>query len=982
MAKRILFIFLFIVCIVPVSKAQLLAGGEIYYELIGPKKYKVTAHVYRLCDTDPLNALTGYVYGGSLGVSITFARTSIKKINDTCGNPCQKLNTVSNPGFEKHSFEATVDFNNSTYNTFVSNNICFVNFAVKQSGRAMSNTHDNGLFYIDAGVNICDSFIKKNHSPVFSMEPKFFTGCNQPFQYSPGPLDTFDYDSLAFSIEPILEGYKNNLSYKGGFSTTVPFTPYCPPNPNVLNCRAIPNAKPPRGFYFDSTYFSMIFTPTKCDDRGYVNLRIREYRKDPVTKKMVLLGFTSREMLLEIKQVPNNNPPGISPGSGQIPICSNLGIMKITTTDEQFLPKQTKPDSTYLFWDKGYKSGSLNVYNNSREKTADLLLPGDTLSTYGKQYFTIAAYDKTCNVSLVTRTFIGLNYPQVKFIKSYTIDSCNVFRFQLKSQDSSKLSGGTATIYSLTNQAPSSTIAFTDSFTFNTSGKFLIQYAIKNPQLTCTAVAFDTLEILNAFPKGQLNYKDTVVCSSYIAKLKFNPSIIPGLKSFAWYKNDSLMNTTDSQWSTTIYIASSVKLRLSAQNNCRSENKILFTAKTYKTDLLGNDPAPVCRSTEFSRHALYHSKSQPPFHYKWKFNGKDMNQDTNYMKFIITGNSKINVRLVDDNHCIIDDSLFVPAVDSFSFELNKNKEEICSDSTLVFTAGNITATTPYSLTWNIDGIDAIEKDTIISRTFNKQAIVLLTVKDTCGCVVKESIFIDPVAVPKVSFPTYQAFCQGKQIQVLPSFNPDVYPKIYEWKLDDNTIVNPDSFYLFDGSKTTLVKLKVSNRLGCSTEASTNIVVYPTPVPQIVTDTNYNPLNQIKLSTDKIFSSYQWFNGAVSRDNLFWASDLGAPGKYTVWCKVIDKNGCEGTDSVDIFTDKFTSIKDVVRQQVKVYPNPARNEFYIEVEKDCEMTLINAEGKTVLEQGLSGGRNAIDIHLLPVGLYIIRVADRHFIWMKE
>src|SRR5574339_47977 len=89
--------------------AQRLAGSEIYYERTGNRQYKITAVVYRECDSDPLNSLNTFVFAGNLNQSINMSRVSIEKINDTCGNPCNIKNDVGNAGFERHVYEGSVD---------------------------------------------------------------------------------------------------------------------------------------------------------------------------------------------------------------------------------------------------------------------------------------------------------------------------------------------------------------------------------------------------------------------------------------------------------------------------------------------------------------------------------------------------------------------------------------------------------------------------------------------------------------------------------------------------------------------------------------------------------------------------------------------------------------------------------------------------------------------------------------------------------
>ncbi len=986
MNKRVLFIFILSVFTLTETRAQELAGGEIYYELLSSRKYKVTAHVYRQCYSLPLaSTLYGYVQAGTKNASITFTRTSIQKINDTCGNPCDKQNAISNSGFEKHTFEVTLDFNSSGLSGFINNNFCMVKIAVQDAFRPPTTTHHFGNFYIESGVNLCDTFIKSNHSPVFSMEPKFHAACNQVMRYSPGPLDTFNYDSLAFTLEPIKEDYQTLIKYKSNFTTYTPFTPFCPPNAGVVNCRALPNAKPPRGFYFDAERCQIVFTPTNCTETGFINMRISEYRRNPVTQQMVLIGYTSREMLLEVRSLTNNMLPMMSTSSSspEIALCGNLTALNITTSDETYVPVQTQADSTYISWDHGYKNGSLTVYSNGRERSADLMLPSDSTYPY-RQFFTVATYDKLCNISLVSQSFSTRNFGPVKFTKFYTLDSCNVFKFQIRSMDSLTLLGGNASLYTYDNKLLYSNIFPDDPYTINSKGKIIAQYTLFNQQRTCNAVQFDTFTLQDAFPKGDLNInQDTSVCISTVANLRFNPYKIPRLQSIAWYKNDSLVNSSDSQWSTTIHKTSVIKLELTAQNGCKSENKITFKGLQYYYKLLTTNPAPVCPHTmvmEVARNS--HPKLKAPFHYQWTLDGKDLGIDSGMVKFQVAGDRKLKLRMEDDNHCINIDSTVFSSFEESKFDLSHNVKNVCTDSAVSISAKNIFAAKPYSLQWSSKDRSMFSTDSSLTINFSSDEMIRLNLMDANGCMVYDSIMIHTVKTPVAKFPSIDPVCQGTLVPLKPGFNPNPFPKTLEWSIDGQVISHIDSFYSFTADKSRTFELKASNSLGCSSTTSVNITVFPNPVVRILSDTNYHSSNFIRLSTNAAFSSYTWFNGIKTRDNAFWASELGAPGKHRVWCRIVDQNGCSGSDSLDIFTDKFTGINKLHAEDIRIYPNPALESIFINVNTSSGMILYSLDGKSLMTQTLMQGSNSIDISGLASGVYVIELSGYRTLLVKE
>jgi len=965
------------------SQAQTLAGGEIYYELTGPKKFKVTAHIYRSCSGAALNSVAGYVFGSTYQVPVTFTRTAIKKINDTCGNPCKIQNAVSTPGFEKHTFEATVDFNSVTYKTFVTNNVCNVNFAIRMSGRSTASTHNLGLFYLDAGVNICDTNITQNHSPVFTIEPKFYAACNLAMQYSPGPLDTLDYDSLGFEMVPIQSSYNTNITYFTNYSGTIPLSPYCPPSSSVTNCKPIPNALPPRGFYFDNMACQMVFTPVKCADSAYVKIKVTEYRRNPITKQMVSIGFVTREMMMRIRPMPNNNLVDLINVSSVYSICKNDLLVTLKTKDIQALPNQTKADTTTIFWNRGYKPSTFTVIDTSREKSINITLKNDSsLNQSKRQYFTVAAYDKLCNISLVSKSIVATDYPSTKYKITKNISGCNVWHYKNTNPDTFNTNNIKTTVLIFD---PSSKIVFTsvlnaDSFTFNNNGRHIIEYTLSNNPYTCNTVVYDTITINNAFIKGIINSgRDSTVCSPYITKLKFQPYKSSGMVKLEWFRNDTLFNIKDSIIPLTLLKDAAFKLKLTDNRGCMAENKVTYFIKQHNALL--DFPLTQCKYTLASYTAIINTL-KAPITYKWNLNGKDTTVTGRTLSFVLKDTSFIRLTIKDSNNCVFKDSIDAYVKTSFSFQLKKDKKEICTDSALTFTAGNITASQPFRLVWKISKTDSLLDDTTIRRNFKSKQAVILQITDANSCTLRDSIVVVPVVTPKFSLPKFSLYCPGNTIRLNPAFNPNTWPKTYQWKLNDSIVSASDSFYMFNLPTTTDVTLRVSNRLGCYTESTTKMELYPVPNLDLITDTNYHHTNWIKLSTNKPFKTYQWFNTVSSRNNEFWASSLGAPGKYRIYCTVTDSNDCLETDSVNIYTNKFVGIQDIHAENIKIYPNPGQENLYIETETNGVMSIINAEGKTIMDTPLIAGINMIQTNHLAPGIYIIRIHQTSYTWMKE
>ncbi|MFM6984783.1 MAG: hypothetical protein ACKOXF_11670, partial [Chitinophagaceae bacterium] len=289
-------IVLFVILGFQEAKASHMMGGDIAYECISPGKFKLVIKIYRDCRGIPFNSpdIKLFCKDGSNQTSVNYTRTAINDLTPTCTGgtaPCNPQNTPSNEGIEEHVFEAIVDFNTSPFKAMKDAGCCEIIIKVEQCCRnGAITTISPGNFYTDAMINICAIGNKCNTSPQLSIPPVAYVCCNQPFTYNNGVREVIDGDSLSYELGTPLNANQSNETYTGNFNSQIPMTPYCPPNPGVVNCRALPNAKPPRGFYFDKETGDIVFTPTKCDEVGVIVIQITEWRKDSATKKWVKIG--------------------------------------------------------------------------------------------------------------------------------------------------------------------------------------------------------------------------------------------------------------------------------------------------------------------------------------------------------------------------------------------------------------------------------------------------------------------------------------------------------------------------------------------------------------------------------------------------------------------------------------------------------------------------------------------------------------------
>ncbi|MES2618337.1 MAG: T9SS type A sorting domain-containing protein [Bacteroidota bacterium] len=374
---RALIVLLLFNCGLKETKANHMIGAEIFYTWKGGKKYEVTARIYRDCQGIPLTSPSMRVsdYNG-IFLQISYTRISIEDVTEICKSatkPCSPSNSsITGLGVELHTFVGTVDFAQAPFDSLVSNsNTCKLYFSMEQCCRTSTTTFSGGNYYVDAMVDICNSGYR-NSSPQLKTISSTMPHCNIPMYQNYGGNDFIDYDSLGFELDSAVDDYNSYFSYNGNFSNKIPMTPYCLPATTIA-CKPTPTAKPPRGFYFDSTTGNIIYTPSNCSEVGAICVKISEYRRDPNNKKkMLLVGFVRRDMTQFVKNISAvNSPPTTSTLSTYKFVTREKSCMTFNTYDARVF-NASFDDTTFISVDLPPGATFSYVDSSAREKVGKL----------------------------------------------------------------------------------------------------------------------------------------------------------------------------------------------------------------------------------------------------------------------------------------------------------------------------------------------------------------------------------------------------------------------------------------------------------------------------------------------------------------------------------------------------------------------------------------------------------------------------------
>ncbi|MEZ4804946.1 MAG: gliding motility-associated C-terminal domain-containing protein [Bacteroidia bacterium] len=527
------------------TACDVINGSDIKFIHMGGYKYHVKYILYHQCVCQLGVMPTFTISCGANSLKITPPRTSIRDITPVCSSgqpPCKNGGGGGTRyGIEEHIFEDTIDFEVAPYKQFLNNNCCEVMFRVAQPWGLIGTTTSTTTYGGEAMMNLCNIGKKGNTTPTLSTIPMSFMCCNQPFTFNNGVFDNTDYDSLSFALdEPLSSGFIP-VSWNSPLNKDIPLTPFCPPNPGKVNCRALPNAKPPRGFYFDEETGDMVLTPTKCDESGPVAIKVTEWRRDSATKKMLKIGFVRRDIYVTVVTCPDNNPPYIE-GVNKHNVCEGNKIcFTIDGKDDAYLPKQTTPDTVHMTWNQGIPGATFRIIDPTlREKEAEFCWTPKVGDARNAPYtFAVTAKDDACPRPAYTiKGFIIKVNPKARDTRKYDYLGCGRLKFTAIPEDTVNYNASGYRYKFIIRDSTNSGIPYylgysaQDSVKFQHGGKYIIEHEINNPPYNCPTIYSDTIIIPPVLDIGLAFGKDTFVCDGN--DLTLTPEISNGVPSYKY----------------------------------------------------------------------------------------------------------------------------------------------------------------------------------------------------------------------------------------------------------------------------------------------------------------------------------------------------------------------------------------------------------------------------------------------------------------
>lgn len=515
MVKRLILVFQLIFVFNLFAQNPLISGGSIRYEHIENESYKIIATLNRACEGEALIDLpTIDVFSENNHFNLNCTRVAIQNISNYCQTtqPCNIQNNNSNPGIEQHVYEALVDFNAAPYSVFQLSGNCMVYIGLSSSKRSDSITNiSTNNFYSEAMLNLCAlGNTLSNTSPKQTLIKNIDVVQNAPFIFVHDGIDLTDNDVIDFELISPLTSHQSSETYTGNLSDTIPMTPFCPPNFEFVNCKPLPNAKPPRGFFYDKKIGKLYITPTRKEVAA-ICVRMNEYRE--INGSLVLIGYSSDEFVFNVRPFNDNNPPIIT-GNSRFNLCEGDSInFQITTKDDIFFPNQTVADTTSLAWNFGIPGSQFTIVNpTEREKVYNFKWNTKMGDGKNEPYrFVIQVKDNQCPSSAyVYRDYEILVSPKPNVSIANRIEQVNTLLLASTGADTnykyryrwSVRNSKDSLLYVSFNEK--------DSILLPQAGQYFIDLLVNNLPNNCSSQVYDTIQVNYNLNVAQYNLNNQI----------------------------------------------------------------------------------------------------------------------------------------------------------------------------------------------------------------------------------------------------------------------------------------------------------------------------------------------------------------------------------------------------------------------------------------------------------------------------------------
>lgn len=274
----------------------------------------------------------------------------------------------------------------------------------------------------------------------------------------------------------------------------------------------------------------------------------------------------------------------------------------------------------------------------------------------------------------------------------------------------------------------------------------------------------------------------------------------------------------------------------------------------------------------------------------------------------------------------------------------------CSGQTTTLTASGAN-----TYTWTAGPTNAVYVVTPIGNT-----TYTVTGTNTFGCQNFSTKTINVNPSPTLNITGNSTVCAGQNTNLTASGAVS-----YTWNTGATT-----STIAVTPSVTTTYTVTGTSGLGCSSSSTRTVNVNPLPLISM----NFAPIDTQCVTVGSVsLSSYVTpvggtFAGTWVFGNSFSPAAAGV-GTYTVSYTFTDANNCTNSGIKSISVLLCTGIENHdLSSELKIFPNPNKGEFSVEIAGKSSLIIINSLGQTIYKRDLEAGINPINLGFISNGVY--------------
>jgi hypothetical protein len=344
--------------------------------------------------------------------------------------------------------------------------------------------------------------------------------------------------------------------------------------------------------------------------------------------------------------------------------------------------------------------------------------------------------------------------------------------------------------------------------------------------------------------------------------------------------------------------------------------------------------------------------------YKW-------NTGATTESIYVTESGTYAVTITSTNGCSVSKSTEVTIYELPEIELGGPYYAVSGDSIILSAPDEM-----VSYIWNTGAVTP-------SITVKESGTYSVAIIDNNSCNNTDAAVVTISDIPVVDIGGPYEACEGKIIE-LDAGNGF---SGYLWSTDETT-------QKIEVLETGVYTVTVTNSLGFSATDETQVTFLSMPDLQLPEDTAMLVTDTLTLDAGSGYQHYLWSTG--SEDQIIKIYDLPV-GTYLFSLQVIDKNGCNGYDTIRVLVIAGTYLMDPGSDlNFEIYPVPGKDIIYLKpgsnYDKDIVIRIMDITGRIMLETKIEklfrSAAYPIDISSLSDGSYYLSISNKKIIKIER